>query len=209
MTFSVIVPVLYNFEGCCKLLASIKEPFVPVVVDNWDINRGVAAGWNHGIQRSIDMGIDQFVIMNDDTYFQSGSYPSQLIRELDNETGFVMGEEGFAYFATNKNAIERIGWFDENIWPAYYEDNDFARRTKLEGMHYKAIIHSKIIHEKSKTQFWKGTSDEERTVSHEQFRNNQKYYFAKWGGGPGDEIHTTPFNDVNVEEFKHLINERP
>jgi hypothetical protein len=195
MTYSVIVPVLVNFPGLAKLLASIDEPFVPVVVDNWVENRGVAAGWNYGIKKSLEMGIEKFVIMNDDASFQQGSYPSQLVKELDDETAFVMAEVGFAAFATHKTAIDRIGFFDEKFFPAYFEDNDFAYRAKLEGMSYKGIIHCKVEHEGSKTQFWNGTGDEERTVSHDQFRTNRSYYKQKWGGEPGYETFLTPFNE--------------
>lgn len=199
MTYSLIVPVLVNFEGLANLLASIDEPFVPIVVDNWVDNRGVAAGWNHGIRKSLDMGIDQFVIMNDDAKFERGSYPSQLIKELDDNTAFVMAEQGFAAFATHKAAIERIGYFDEFFYPAYYEDNDFAYRAKLEGMEYKGIIHCKVAHEGSKTQFWNGTGDEQRTVSHDQFRKNRDYYVEKWGGMPGSETFTQPFDGKERE----------
>lgn len=192
--YSLIVPVLVNFEGLAKLLSSIDEPFVPIVVDNWVENRGVAAGWNYGIRKSIAMGIDQFVIMNDDASFRPGSSPSQLIKELDDDTAFVMGEVGFAGFATHKAAIDRIGYFDEMFFPAYYEDNDFAYRAKLGGMNYKGIIHCKIDHEGSKTQFWNGTGDDQRTVSHEQFRRNRDYYIRKWGGMPGEETFTEPFD---------------
>jgi len=195
MTYSVIVPVLVNFPGLAKLLASIDEPFVPVVVDNWVENRGVAAGWNYGIKKSLEMGIEKFVIMNDDASFQEGSYPSQLIKELDDDTAFVMAEVGFAAFATHKAAIDRIGFFDEKFFPAYFEDNDFAYRAKLEGMSYKGIIHCKVEHEGSKTQFWNGTGDSERTVSHDQFRTNRSYYKQKWGGEPGYETFLTPFGE--------------
>lgn len=202
MTFSVIVPVLYNFEGLAELFASISEPIVPVVVDNWRYNRGVAAGWNYGINKSLDLGIEQFVIMNDDAYFEENCYPSQLLKELDDTTAFVMGNSGFAYFATSKATIDRIGYFDENLYPAYFEDNDFAYRAKLAGLQYKGILHSRVIHSGSKTQNWNG----ERVVSHEAFDRNKAYYVAKWGGIPGEETFTTAFNGLPESQFLHLCN---
>jgi GT2 family glycosyltransferase len=201
--FSLIVPVLYNFEGCTKLLASVDEPFVPIIVNNWHENRGVAGGWNYGITKSLEMGIDQFVIMNDDTYFEPGSRPSQLIKELDETTGFVMGEVGFAYFATNKAALDKIGWFDENIYPGYFEDNDFAYRTKLANLQYKGLIHSKVVHEGSKTQFWNGREEGKKTVSSAQFEANRAYYIKKWGGGPGEEIFPVAFDGKEPEPKYH------
>lgn len=193
--FSVIVPVLHNFEGCCRLLSSINEPFVPVVIDNWVENRGVAAGWNLGIHKSLEMGIEEFVIMNDDAYFKSGS-PSDLINALDKNTAFSIpsDEIGFACFAINMHTISKVGFFDENYILGYHEDNDYAYRCRLEGMEYK-VTNTDVVHDGSRTQFWNGTGDNERVVSHERFRLNREYYIKKWGGEPGKETHRSPFAD--------------
>lgn len=202
--FSVIVPVLHNFEGCCKLLSSINEPFVPVVIDNWVENRGVAAAWNLGIYKSMQMGIDRFVIMNDDAYFANGSKPSELLAALNDNTAIAMpdAEIGFACFALDKHTVDKVGFFDESYTPAYFEDNDYIYRVKMAGLRY-SFTDSSVVHEGSKTQFWKGDGDDERIVSHEQFRSNRAYYVKKWGGQPGEETYTVPFDNKQPAPIYH------
>lgn len=177
-------------------MSSINEPFVPIVIDNWVENRGVAAAWNLGIHRSMEMGIDHFVIMNDDAYFIDGAKPSDLIAPLNHQTALTMPskEIGFASFAISKYTISRIGYFDENFSPAYFEDNDYAYRIKMAGLRF-SYTETPVAHEGSKTQFWKGKGDDERIVSHHQFRINREYYIKKWGGQPGEEKYTSPFNN--------------
>lgn len=193
--YALIVPVLHNFEGCTRLISSIREPFVPIVVDNWVENRGVAAGWNIGIARAMEMGINDFVISNDDVYFEDGARPSELIAPLNNNTAISMPNAGigFACFGMNASTIDRVGWFDENFTPAYFEDNDYIYRAKLIDLRY-AYTETKVVHEGSKTQFWFGDGDEERVVSHDRFRRNREYFISKWGGQPLEERFGVPFN---------------
>lgn len=206
MTYALIVPVLCNFEGFTKLMQSIHEPCTVIVVDNYVNNRGVAAGWNYGLKKAQKLGYDKFVVSNDDIIVTEGQ-PSLLVNNLkDND--FVMSSEGFALFALTQNCIDQVGYFDENFWPAYWEDGDYHVRIKRAGIRETVNTNLKIDHKRSSTQFFYG--EEKRIVSHEQFQRNGDYFKAKWGGGWNDfNYYEKPFNGQPQEKFIHLANKRP
>lgn len=210
MKVAVAAPVMYNFEGYTRLMRSLQgKEFTPYVQNNYDTNIGVAAAWNLFLEWAVNDNIDMLFIVNDDVTFEEGSYdraveawetrrPEDCIVMTCHcsyaEDQFYPGMADFCCFALDpKRAIQEIGYFDhENFTPAYYEDNDYMRRIKLAGFEYYLYGGLKVHHEGSKTQFWNG--EENRVVGHDAFRANQERYVRKWGGLPGNEFFTTPFN---------------
>lgn len=212
MKIAIGVPVMYNFEGFTKLMRSIQGTEITVYVqNNWDENIGVASAWNLFLDQAINDNIDLLFIVNDDVTFEEGSFwnavrawetrPDDCIlitgHTSISEPVFHEGMADFCCFALNPTqAMKEIGKFDDvNFYPAYFEDNDYLYRIKLSEFNYFMYGGLKVHHEGSKTQFWNGTGDEERTVSHDQFRTNRSYYKQKWGGEPGYETFLTPFNE--------------
>jgi GT2 family glycosyltransferase len=88
--------------------------------------------------------------------------------------------------------VEKFGTFDENFYPAYFEDNDMHYRMTLLDGSWGIHEGARIYHEGSVTQFWDG--EENRVVSHDAFRANRAYYENKWGGQPTEEKYTLPFD---------------
>jgi hypothetical protein len=41
---------------------------------------------------------------------------------------FVAGSGGWSIFAINRACVDNVGFFDENFFPAYFEDNDYHYR---------------------------------------------------------------------------------
>jgi hypothetical protein len=58
------------------------------------------------------------------------------------------------------------------------------------------MIHTeaKIIHHKSSS----SADPDKKSISDEQYKANEIYYFRKWGGLPQNEIFTTPFGNPNL-----------
>lgn len=203
------VPVLYNFEGYTRLMRSLQgNEFVPYVQDNYEHNLGVAGAWNLFLEWAINDNIDLLFIINDDVTFEEGSFrravdafpsrPEKCVLITCHcsyaDDKFYPGVADFCCFAVEpKQVVEAVGFFDsENFHPAYFEDNDYMRRIKLAGLEYCLYGGLKVNHVGSKTQLWHG--EEKRVVSHEQFRKNQRNYVNKWGGLPGSEVFSVPFN---------------
>lgn len=211
MKVAIGVPVMYNFEGYAKLMRSVQgHEFVPYVQDNWHTNIGVAASWNLFLNWAVNDGVDLLFIVNDDVTFADGSLTNAIDAWQDRpedcilmtahcskaDKSFYPGMADFCCFAINpREAIDQIGLFDQqNFYPGYFEDDDYLYRIKLSPKQYYMYGGLKVSHDGSKTQFWNG--EENRVVSHEAFRANQKRYVDKWGGPPEHELYTEPYNGV-------------
>lgn len=87
--------------------------------------------------------------------------------------------------------FEKVGYVDVNFYPAYFEDNDYGRRGQLAGAVMGQVIDAKYYH------FWSRTikEDEDKRIENDfYFPLNKKFYIEKWGGEPGKEKYTFPFN---------------
>jgi GT2 family glycosyltransferase len=206
----LVVPVLSNFRGLTELMHSVDTDLKPIVIDNYKQNRGVAAGWNLGIDIARMYGCTTAIVANDDIVFYPGTI-RKLHRAVQggydvasavNRRDFAEGEGAdwaidYSCFAVNPETFfDKFGRFDENFKPAYFEDNDMHRRVTLLGGKSVNLIDAPMYHAGSVTQL-AGTNDPDtpnRVVSHHQFRLNRDYYQAKWGGWPGEEKFDTPFN---------------
>jgi len=198
------IPILNGPEHLDSLFDSIDYPVERIVlIDNGDVvhdaiealdhvtvikprcNLGVAASWNF-IIRSTDA--PWWVISNHDIVFSPGDL-ERLADRVANEGGVAM-LGGFSVFAISKGVIPRVGWFDENFTPAYYEDNDFDYRCRLAEVKIRALPASLIHHTSSTLQEGPTYKDQNRMT----FAANRKRYLDKWGGEPYREKFTTPFD---------------
>jgi hypothetical protein len=207
------------------ITASINSRYFP-----YGINRGVSRSWNEGLHASFDDGNEATLLVNDDLFFYEGGFDEfadfvlsegKRVPEfgaisafgLDTGTAGPVGAgrfyqrphwQGAACMAVGQSAIEAIGYFDQNFWPAYFEDADYFRRLELSGI--PTLWDERILleHNRSRTvraDFLLKRLHDERT------RRNQQYYIRKWGGlrgwggpdaPPGQELFAHPFNDPSV-----------
>lgn len=96
----------------------------------------------------------------------------------------------FSCFCTTKKLLEVVGPFDEHFVPAYYEDNDMHRRIQLAG--YEAYAYAPYWHYRSVTV--RTDPERAREVGGGAQAKCRDYYISKWGGTPGNEVFSTPFN---------------
>lgn len=170
-------------------------------------NRGLSRSWNDGVHEVLAAGATHAMLVNDDLHFVEGGFATfvdfvgtsdplsiALLHGLETGgspyAGQVM-QQGFACCALSPAVIERVGWFDENITPAYYEDSDYYRRCILSDVAFVMAPGVLAEHERSKT-----TRDNpEIRVEHEAVMiRNRDYYTRKWGA-PGAETFVRPFDD--------------
>ena len=197
----VVVYNNWNHSGVGKVLqsyetvAKLTQPFedrTGVWVYHRPENVGVAGAWNRGLKRLFDWGCDWAIVMNDDAELTERTV-EDLERAIQGGFGLAWSSEAFACFAIHRRVIDAIGWFDENLWPAYHEDEDFLHRMRLGGVTYGRAQGAEVRHARSSTLEY---SDILR-FQH-QLKLDQKsliYYGRKWGGPPNYEKFTSPFND--------------
>lgn len=161
------------------------------VIDNTHHNFGVPASWNAGIARMRHMEADWLVIVSAACRF-SPVGGMDLIDQLDPD-GFPVVEAryvGWHLIAFHQQVFDKVGRFDENFYPAYWEDCDFSRRLAL-AYELEPPFWTKVEVEVALESFAHGLQLAGVTVVPE---NLAAYYVEKWGGMPSHETFTTPFD---------------
>jgi GT2 family glycosyltransferase len=219
---ALIVPVLNQFELFANMISSVDYPVHPYVIRNWDKNIGVSAAWNQGMRRAIKDGHRYALIVNDDILFTPHTIETLYDNAVD--TGGVIISPNFciprkhdAFFFEKKGMIESIhwscimvdmyqliencGWFDENFFPAYFEDNDMFYRIHRAGLKHYLNTDVGFFHRESATG--------ESIITQDNWNLCESYYKYKWGGVPGEERYSFPYNDPSkpLSYWKKSVNE--
>jgi GT2 family glycosyltransferase len=85
-----------------------------------------------------------------------------------------------------KSVFDKVGYYDVNFYPAYFEDNDYHYRMRMKGYDIKDIPGCKVKHENSGTM--KAYNETELKMHHQRFREARSRYLIKWGGEPAHEV---------------------
>lgn len=157
-------------------------------------NLGVSASWNLAIKE----GNFPLLVANDDIEFSEHTM-SDFLRACESGIGDFYWASSipqlnmFSCFMLTESLVKSVGVFDEEFYPAYFEDNDYFRRISLAG---KKIVpvQTSIGHIGSAT--FKNFSNEQVMKHHGTFNKNKNYYISKWGGLPGEEKFSLPFGDT-------------
>jgi GT2 family glycosyltransferase len=173
-----------------ELLAILTAP-EQVILVTAKLNLGVSASWNWFLN-NVPMEHGAMVISNDDVTFHKETL-RMLYEEIQKpDNNFVLPLDVWALFAISEKLHKEINGFDENFYPAYFEDNDFHYRMKLKGYDITLVTDISLGHENSST--LAAFNENQMNIHHLCFRKNRSYYTDKWGGPPTHEKYTTPFN---------------
>jgi len=169
------------------------------------VNRGLSRSWNDGLEASFASGDDHTLLINDDLHFYPGEFDA-FIAFLDRHRGYgiatlngfepehdLVREQGAACCAIGGRAIDSIGFFDENIGPAYCEDSDYWTRARLAGV--PIIEDSRVLVEHDRSTTYRSSPPEERRRIDSRHEANRTYFYRKWGSGIADIKYRNPFND--------------
>lgn len=136
------------------------------------------------------------IILNDDIYLGRPQHAEYATRQAELKSViekyprdfYKSLHDNWCVFILPRSTWQRVGPFDENFYPAYFEDRDYRYRMRLAGLTcMEAVMFNPFLYKES------GTADRDRSVLN-QFEKNKEYYIAKWGGKPGHEKYRTPFN---------------
>ena len=100
----------------------------------------------------------------------------------------------FTVRAIRKTAVEKIGYFDVNYYPAYFEDNDYGLRCIKGGVKFGIVNSARYYH------FWSRSIHEGGVgeLNSRYFGVNRQFYTTKWGGEIGRETIIEP----NIKLFR-------
>lgn len=152
-------------------------------------NIGVAASWNRLCQ-SIFNNHDYAIILNDDIVMDLRPvFINEILSvfPFHDDNVFILSEKQWSVFVISKKVFTLVGLFDEEFYPAYFEDNDYNYRMKIAGVEKVVLPQlNPIVYRRSMT------SQKDQNIN-SGFMKNREYYINKWGGLPGKERFVTPF----------------
>ncbi len=162
-------------------------------------NMGVAGSWNQCAKMFPEE--QSWLLINDDAYFLPGYLEKVCtVARANTEQPIIYLNHSNAYYCFVWTAFGRkeIGEFDENFWPAYYEDCDYKVRLKLKG--YGGFVYAlesfqPIPHGKPTT----GGMNYNAMLQGCGLLN-RLYWYYKWGNQSFDiSTYTTPYRDQRLE----------
>ena len=210
--------IIDNSGGDKKLETQIKElisqpqPYLKnIKVINFPSNMGVSFAWNF-IIKSYFMS-PYWIISSHDV-----SFPPGLLKEIaetaeDKEVAMIhpfkgeYGKGSFDLFIITEKAVQEVGLFDENLYPAYGEDLDYLMR--LENVPLKTIKGLSQCHfhglDRADGDYFKNGRQTEKLsteIVYDKFRKanllNFEYFDIKWGKGWRTFTpHWNPFQNGN------------
>jgi GT2 family glycosyltransferase len=164
---NLIVPVLNRYDLLQRMLNSVDVPvdhllvidngtgadltfndnFRKVTVLDLPANQGVSGSWNLGI-KSFPYAHRWFIVSND-VVFEPGAL-EMLAQARRDEITLTGDAPHWQAFALGDEAVNDIGLFDESLFPAYFEDNDYMRRAEFVGVNIRRLD-LKLRHDNSST----------------------------------------------------------
>ena len=151
---NLIVPTLTRYDLLVRLLDSIDYPVEHLlIIDNggqnpdfirkpaavrkftWltmPANLGVSGAWNLGI-KSFPFA-DRWFICSDDVEFAPGTL-LEWSRVAKHDALTIVSEwPHYQFFTVGDDVVDRVGLFDEAIFPANFEDDDYQWRCEAAGV---------------------------------------------------------------------------
>jgi len=165
------------------------EENVHIYVHNQNENIGVAASWNK-LCKLIFLKKDWALLVNDDVYLGYGNERVNMCAEMS-EVGIVQSEVNWSVILIHKDLYNYIGEFDEDFFPAYFEDSDYIYRLKLKGLLHE--VNSKLNPLDVKVS---QTYEKAPDLINLAMKLNRQRYIDKWGNIPLLETFKIPFNRI-------------
>lgn len=157
MLSNLIIPVLNRYDLLQRMLDSVDEHVEHLlIIDNGGAatslmfpktvehvhflqmpsNLGVAASWNLGIK--LFPHHERWFFASNDMMFHPGGMKT-LAQAARNEITLCSDFPGWQTFAVGDLVVNEIGLFDEALYPAYFEDNDYHRRAVNAGFTVRSL----------------------------------------------------------------------
>ena len=194
-----IGPVDPSIEDAVGGLENRERPGVRVQVERIAGNLGVSGSWNLIMER---FGGD-CVISNSDIEFAPGVLQQAMARIALRKEIVMHHLWAAACFYVTAECPAKLGWFDENFYPAYHEDQEMSlrsvamnvRRTCVPGIGKEGIVHAG-------SQARKSASEAVQTYLRKAKGLCGDYLRRRWGALPPPGIGTPekkdPFDDPTI-----------
>ena len=192
-----------------EYLESIVERLSNLTVFTPQTNLGVAASWNWVMRNHPEA--PWWLHVANDIKFTAGdlakicdyveAHPEEVVNPANH---------GHSLFAVKQSCLEVAGDFDENFFPAYLEDSDHMYRISLAKAPWSDVPNVNAIHGEAPTWGSHTIYSSARYLKMNGLTHSNLfiYYRKKWGGQPGHEKFTHPFNNPEWPIQKWELDER-
>jgi hypothetical protein len=193
-----------NWRNNFKSVLKDGENYIFNFIDNYlsaDKHLGASGSWNQILKYGFeDNDFDYVVIVGSDIEMKEGFW-EQFLKEHQEVKPDFSCCMGFNCFVMNKKCYETVGRFDENYFPAYFEDNDLDTRVRLfkDTILYKNVGDESLLNHYGSAVIRK--NDKYNNANGQTFPMNQAYHIKKWGctpEDPGAYTFNTPYNDSSL-----------
>lgn len=193
----LIIPVLNRYDLLDESLQEIDYPINEILIINNGIqeyvpkrsdlnfrvlnlpsNQGIAGSWNLGIK--LYPHVPYWLISSADTSFRFGEL--EKMHSFSSPDKFVKSNAHYSCFSIGENIVAKVGLFDEYIYPAYFEDNDYDDRMVLAGLSDSIICPGIQVDDHGGSQTIKSDA-KLMNRNHETFNKNGEYYREKKRSG--------------------------
>lgn len=151
-------------------------------------NLGVAGSWNTILDYASKVNATHVLMLNDDIVLGRLEHEIKLLVSHNPEMPFFNSLQNWCSFILSVDAWKQLGGFDEEYYPAYWEDNSFCYKMRLAGMErLNTSFLNPIVYRNSMT------IAKDPTLNN-KFMENKQMYIDMWGGELGKETFKTKFN---------------
>lgn len=151
-------------------------------------NLGVAGSWNMLMDYADKTGATHVLILNDDIYLGKNENEIKYLITQNLDFDFINSFQNWCSYILTVDIWKKAGKFDEEFFPAYYEDNSFDYKMTLVGAKktWTSFLDPKV--------YRNSMTIAKNPELNSRFMQNQQMYIDMWGGLPNEEKFTTKFN---------------
>ena len=151
-------------------------------------NMGVAKSWNMLMDYSEKIGATLVLMLNDDIYLGKNENDLNMLIKNDLDADFINSFHNWCSYILRVDMWNKAGKFDEEFFPAYFEDNSFDYKMTLKGAKKSwTSFLDPIVYRNS-------MSIAKDPTLNQKFMQNREMYVQMWGGLPTQEKYLTKFN---------------
>jgi len=153
-----------------------------------DDNLGVSGSWNQAMIEAKKNDYEYTCCIGFDTVFKDNLLLEDFVKEMKS-SGSIFGRGKSMSFnfwmVETVRFLDNVGSYDENFYPAYWEDIDMMRRLRMarDKGYIKTLKYNdsgRMVHSQSRT-----VNDHEEIIPHDvwnyTYTQNQLYIRNKWG----------------------------
>ena len=199
----VEIHIIDNGNQDLKKLEEYKNVYVHTQLKNL----GVAGSWNL-LCDLIYKNHEWALLLNDDVYL---GYGIDKVVEVINTIGYKMldgtvtsrgqaliqSHLNFSVILIGYKFYDCVGRFDDEFYPAYYEDSDYLYRMKLIGL--RQVVDAKLNPKDARVS---QTYEKAPEFVNDSMKYNRQKYIDKWGDIPLLEKFKTPYGKYYRNDSK-------